>query len=208
MVLLNPRKPAFPAKLATYTARCGGQLFNTTSSFSVRLNSTSVLTETKDKPGAKATLAPLSALPASVLCRSLLVAAISSKPYLLHPSLSILSFLCKPRRGFLLNVDRNPVLHGILKSIFYKQFCAGENKDEVKSTIRHFKDMGFQGTIMTYAKETVFDHQTKAQHGLGISQSVKQDAAVNAFCPHIEAWRKGTLETVELLGGTDYLAVK
>ncbi|KUL89414.1 hypothetical protein ZTR_04291 [Talaromyces verruculosus] len=143
-----------------------------------------------------------------MLLRSLLVAAISSKPYLLLPSLSILSFLCKPGRGFLLDVDRNPILHGILKSTFYKQFCAGETSDEVLSTIRHFKDMGFQGTIMTYAKETVFDHRTQAQHGLGTAQSAEKDSVADDFCPHIEDWRKGTMKTVELLREGDYLAVK
>ncbi|CRG91949.1 pyrroline-5-carboxylate reductase [Talaromyces islandicus] len=95
-----------------------------------------------------------------------------------------------------------------MKSVFYKQFCAGETHNEVKSTIRQFKDMGFQGTIMTYAKETVFDHRTREQQGLGITKDAEQDVSGGTFCPHIEAWRKGTVETVELLGKSDYLAVK
>jgi hypothetical protein len=64
--------------------------------------------------------------------------------------------------------------------------------------------MGFRGVIMTYAKETVFDHSTKAAHGLGIAASESQEG----YCTNIEAWRKGTIETVEQLENGDYLAVK
>jgi hypothetical protein len=101
-------------------------------------------------------------------------------------------------------VDRNPVLHGILKKTFYEQFCAGENGAETKATIQELKDMGFRGVIMTYAKETVFDHSTKTAHGLGIAASESQEG----HCTNIEAWRKGTMETVEQLENGDYLAVK
>ncbi|KAK1142288.1 proline dehydrogenase [Aspergillus melleus] len=149
---------------------------------------------------------PLAALPNSVLLRSLLVAAISSKPYLLGPSLWALSILTQPGRGLLLDVDRNPLLHGILKQTFYKQFCAGENPAETQVTLRRFKELGFRGTILTYAKETVFDHKTNTSHGLGIANDLSQEKAQH--CPTIEAWRKGTVETIDLLGDGDYLAVK
>lgn len=148
---------------------------------------------------------PLAALPNSVLLRSLLVAAISSKPYLLHPSLWILSILSQPGRSLLLDVDRNVFLHGLLKQTFYKQFCAGETGAETQATVRRFKELGFRGTILTYAKETVFDHKTNRSHGLGIAADLGEKAQ---HCATIEAWRKGTLETVDLLGDGDYLAVK
>lgn len=208
MAFLCTGKRGFATKFATFPQPWRASLHESTHGLQVRLNSTSVLTGLKSKPEAKAVLPPLSGLPASVLARSLLISAISSKPYLLRPSLSMLSFLCKPNKGLLFDVDKNVVLHWIMKSVFYKQFCAGETHDEVKSTIRHFKDMGFQGAIMTYAKETVFDHRTKAQQGLGFTQNAESDMSGSTFCPHIEAWRKGTVETVELLGKNDYLAVK
>lgn len=123
-----------------------------------------------------------------------------------------MSILSKPNRGFLLNVDRNPVLHGILKKTFYEQFCAGENGAETKATIRQLKDMGFRGVIMTFAKETVFDHRTHTEQGLGAAalESKKHDESMHprARCANIEAWRKGTMETVEQLEDGDYLAVK
>ncbi|KAJ5166160.1 uncharacterized protein N7482_004941 [Penicillium canariense] len=124
-----------------------------------------------------------------------------------------MSMLSKPNRGFLLDVDRNPILHAILKKTFYEQFCAGENAAETKATIKQLKDMGFSGVIMTYAKETVFDHRTNTQQGLGVAavdaekNGEKMDPRL-AHCANIEAWRKGTLDTVEHLEAGDYLAVK
>jgi hypothetical protein len=110
-------------------------------------------------------------------------------------------------------VDRNPLLHRILKKTFYDQFCAGENGTEVNSTMKELKDMGFRGVIMTYAKETVFDHKTNSQQGLGIAalKSEHGDVSIDApvqQCPSIEAWREGTVKTVDMLEEEDYLAVK
>lgn len=124
-----------------------------------------------------------------------------------------MSILSKPNRGFFLNVDRNPILHCILKKTFYEQFCAGENAGETKATIKELKDMGFRGVIMTYAKETVFDHRTNTQQGLGVAalEAKKHGEQLDprlAHCANIEVWRKGTMETVEQLEAGDYLAVK
>lgn len=177
----------------------------------VCFSSTIGLAGTNSPP--RVALPPLAALPTGVLLRSLLVATISSKSFLLLPCLSVLSALCKPGRGPLLNVGRNIILHSILKKTFYNQFCAGETGPEAKATVRRFKEMGFQGTILTYAKETVFDSRTNSMHGLGVKtlEGEKSSGLSDLeaqHCPSIEAWRKGTLETVGLLGEDDYLAVK
>lgn len=124
-----------------------------------------------------------------------------------------MSFLSKPNRIWLFDVDRNPLLHGILKKTFYNQFCAGENGAECRSTIREMKDMGFRGMILTYAAETVFDHSTQAQQGNCIAalKSEQGDVSVDAAvyqCPSIEAWREGTVETIYMTEAEDYLAVK
>jgi hypothetical protein len=173
---------------------------------SVRINSTFSLAGTSSIPSVAPP--PLAALPTGVLLRSLLVATISSKPFLLLPCLSVLSALCKPSRGALLNVDRNVILHSILKRTFYNQFCAGETGAETKDTLRRFKDMGFRGTILTYAKETVFDSRTNTSHAVEGGKNTEQNSSDAQHCPSIEAWRKGTLETVDLLGENDYLALK
>ncbi|KAK1622533.1 proline oxidase [Colletotrichum phormii] len=147
----------------------------------------------------------LAALPTPVLMRSLLVSAISSKPMLLGPTLAALSLFTIPNRGFFTDVDRNPVLHSLLKSVFYKQFCAGETPKETKETMRHLRFMGFRGTILTYAKETIFDAKTNVEHGLGIES--EENAKGGLDCT-IESWRQGVLETVDLLGDGDQLALK
>lgn len=155
----------------------------------------------------------LSALPARMLMRSLFIATISSKRYLLIPSLSILSFLSKPGRGYLLNVDKNPLIHAFLKKTFYDQFCAGETRYETKATCQQIRDLGFRGVLLTFAKETVFDHRTCTEHSVGEAaleareNSLPLDPKV-ALNADIEAWHKGTLDTIDLLGETDYLAVK
>lgn len=73
--------------------------------------------------------------------------------------------------------------------------------------------MGFKGVIMTFAKETVFDHSTGNQQGLGVAalESEKNGQTPHptvAKCASIEAWRQGTLETVDQLSEGDYLATK
>lgn len=149
--------------------------------------------------------APLSAVPTGVLLRSIFINSISSRPLLLRPSLWFLSQISKPDQNLLFSVDRNVLLRSLLKRTFYKQFCAGENGAETKATMKSMKEMGFRGTILTYAKETVFDHATNTSQGLGVSDAKTGDAV---FCENIEAWRKGTVETVELLSEGDQLAVK
>ncbi|OTA61633.1 FAD-linked oxidoreductase [Hypoxylon sp. EC38] len=148
---------------------------------------------------------PLSVLPTSVLIRSLLVSTVSSKPYLLRPSLSALSYLARPERIWLLNVDRNPLLHWILKRTFYAQFCAGENRQEVQALGKQMKSMGITGILLTYAKETVFNSRDGTEQGMGTSA---QKEGASARCAGIEAWRVGTLETVSMLGEGDQIALK
>ncbi|CAG8898185.1 unnamed protein product [Penicillium egyptiacum] len=201
-----------PGMPLTALARCIRPTSNVNASTTLRFTST-LQAQAQVKTVTNASLPPLSALPARVLLRSLLVSTISSKRFLLIPALSLMSFLSKPNRIWLFDVDRNPVLHGILKTTFYNQFCAGENGAECRSTIREMKDMGFRGMILTYAAETVFDHSTQAQNGQGIAalKSEKGDVSIDASvsqCPSIEAWREGTVETIYMTEAEDYIAVK
>ncbi|KAJ5774257.1 hypothetical protein N7457_009153 [Penicillium paradoxum] len=121
-----------------------------------------------------------------------------------------MSFLSKPNRIWLFDVDRNPILHGMLKTTFYNQFCAGENGAECQATIQEMKDMGFRGMILTYAAETVFDHSTQASQGQGTAVNSKDGKSEDGlvFCPSIEAWRAGTIETIYMTAAEDYIAVK
>ncbi|KAI0490067.1 FAD-linked oxidoreductase-like protein [Xylaria cf. heliscus] len=149
---------------------------------------------------------PLSTLPMPILLRSLLVSGICSKPYLLRPSLSILSFLSKPNRNFLLSIDRNPLLYWIVKRTLYDQFCVGENAADAKKTMKKMHDFGFSGILLTYAKETTFDHESKREQAVG--SSVKRADTGEQECEEIEAWRTGTLQTVHMTDNGDQVAIK
>lgn len=146
-------------------------------------------------------------MPTSMLLRSLFVATISSNKFLLIPSLHLLSFFSKPNRSYLFNIDRNPVLNAILKRTMYDQFCAGETEQETRRCVKQLKDLGFKGVILTYAKEMVFDSNAKsANHHT--SDKFVDAKAIAAHDTDIEAWRSGTLRTVDLISEGDILAIK
>jgi hypothetical protein len=152
---------------------------------------------------------PLSVMPTHMLLRSFFIATVSSNKFLLLPSLHLLSFFAKPNRSFLFNVDRNPILKAILKRTLYNQFCAGETERETRTCVQQLKDLGFKGVILTYAKETVFDTKSKTSDHLSSTSSKfhEMEAAVTDDTD-IEAWRVGTLKTVDLISEGDILAIK
>lgn len=149
---------------------------------------------------------PLSKLSPTSLARSMLISFVCSKPYLLGPSIAFLNLLCRPKNLFLFDVNRNKPLRWLLKNLLYRQFCTGENSVEVKRTMNELRDLGFKGTILTYAKETTFDQSTQSANGFGVSS--EEENAVSGICSNIEAWRQGTLNTVRMLGQGDQLALK
>ncbi|RGP73198.1 aspartate cytoplasmic [Fusarium longipes] len=202
------------ARNLTFTIRASGATFRRDSivpllrytSSTATTNATAALEATRtNTPLAKGADSPLAELPPLVLYRSLFVNAISSRPWLLIPSLHLLQRLSHAGNPYLFNVSRNPLLRSILKHTFYKQFCAGETGAETQATMKALQDMGFKGTILTFAKETVFDSKTGTQQGHGIEASTKSESQ---WCKNIEAWRDGTLKTVELLREGDQLATK
>ncbi|KAM0439304.1 hypothetical protein ACHAQK_006411 [Fusarium lateritium] len=176
------------------------------SSSTATTNAAEALEATRtNTPAVKGAETPLSELPPLVLYRSLLINAVSSRPWLLMPSLHLLQKLSHSGNPLLFNVDRNPLLRSLLKHTFYKQFCAGETPAETQATMKQLQDIGFKGTILTFAKETVFDAKTGTEQGLGIETSEKNE---RQWCDNIAAWRDGTMKTVELLREGDQLATK
>ncbi|KAL1625445.1 proline dehydrogenase [Diplodia seriata] len=71
--------------------------------------------------------------------------------------------------------------------------------------MRRLREIGFRGTILTYAKETVFDHRTNTENRMGVAAN---EDVQEAKCENIAEWREGTLKTVELLEEGDQLALK
>ncbi|KAK2004416.1 proline dehydrogenase [Colletotrichum falcatum] len=151
---------------------------------------------------------PLSVLPTGTLLRSLLVTTISSHRLLLIPALRALSFLARPGRTPLFDVDRNPVLHAVLRRTFYDQFCTGETAAETRACVQRLKALGFRGVILTYAKETVFDHLTQLAVEHGKVSGAAAASSAGSFDANIEDWKRGTLETAAQIEEGDYLAIK
>ncbi|KAH9875071.1 hypothetical protein J1614_004559 [Plenodomus biglobosus] len=95
----------------------------------------------------------------------------------------------------------------MLKRTLYNQFCAGETEQETKACVRQLKDLGFKGVILTFAKETVFDHRSRAADLPSLEKS-GETATTTTHDADIEAWRVGTLKTVDLISEGDILALK
>lgn len=73
--------------------------------------------------------------------------------------------------------------------------------------MKQLKDLGFKGVILTYAKEMVFDHKNEsANHHT--SDKFVDAKAVAVHDTDIEAWRAGTLRTLDLISEGDILALK
>ncbi len=138
---------------------------------------------------------PLSLLAFPILIRSYLISAISATPTLLTPSLWILSLLAHSKSPFL-QVEHNRLLHYVVKKTIYAQFCAGETPPEVQRTATQLKETGYQGIVLNYAKELVFDKAAPVKPN-------RDDEAKD-----IEDWKQGLLKTVKLVDSGDYAALK
>jgi len=152
---------------------------------------------------------PLSAMPMPMFLRSLLVATISSRKWLLVPALHILDFIAKPGRTWIFNIDKNPALKALIKKTFYDQFCAGTTAAETKTCLRSLKALGFRGVMLTYAQEMVFDHKSGSGYSPGAAaEETAEEAAGTKLDSVIESWRAGTVGTIDLLEEGDILAIK
>ncbi|AEO69801.1 1e708540-4c0f-4d44-9f38-f5e13f783fca [Thermothielavioides terrestris] len=147
--------------------------------------------------------APLAVLPLANVLRSLMTTSISSSPFLLAPSLAVMSVLANTTAP-VLNPDKNPILRFILKKTFYAQFCAGEDAAEVRRTVESLKTIGFGGVILGYAREVVL---TGAQMK-DLASCGSGSAAEECVRTEIEPWAKGTMETLQLASPGDFVALK
>lgn len=137
-----------------------------------------------------------SVVPTSTLLRSLLITTVSGHRFLRVPSLSLLLLFSKAK-GWLFSVDRNPVVHWVLKRTLYDHFCAGEKENQVRETIQQLKDTGLRGVILTHARESSRDAHALAKVTEG-----------EAFCELLHAWKEDVLKTVDLIDDGDFLAIK
>ncbi|KAF4989209.1 hypothetical protein FGRMN_9266 [Fusarium graminum] len=146
---------------------------------------------------------PLSILPLGMIIRSLFITSISSNTTLQTVFIRILLMLAHADNS-ILNPDRNPVLHFILRKTFYAQFCAGETPAEVRATVAHLKSIGFSGVILTYAKEAVYNQE---ETGVAAVCDPSRETTHDVIS-EIEPWFRSTQETILLAEAGDYVALK
>lgn len=145
---------------------------------------------------------PLSLLPLTMIVRSLATSTVSSSPKLLAISLSLLRFLAFSNTK-LLNPDHNRLLKYILNMSLYKQFCAGENAEQVAETLAGVKKIGFTGAILAYARES----PNEDSEGASKSSDSKVDPDEKAN-KEISTWLENSLKTVQLAAAGDFVALK
>lgn len=138
---------------------------------------------------------PLAKLSFSTILRSLFILSVSSSPILREPCIYTLSALANPKTA-LTNVERNPVLHWLVKRTIYKQFNAGENKVEVQRSISEIKNLGFRGVLLGYARELLVEEDRMNKHDEVLARH------------EVDAWLEGTLQGIEMATEGDFVALK
>jgi hypothetical protein len=160
------------------------------------------ITSTKAAPGQRSLnknvkikisseLPPLSIMPTWLLLRSLLIMSILASPRLLGLGILLMSRMAVTKTR-ILNPDRNPILHLIVRKTFYDHFAAGENIAEVQRTIATLEEMGHAGVILGYAVE--------ADPGANLREENLNQT--------IEKWKEGNLQSLEMIKSDDFLAIK
>ena len=150
----------------------------------------------------------LSILPLASVMRSLSVTAVTSFPFLLHPTLRLLSFLANSKMAFF-DPERNPLLRQLLRTTIYAQFCAGETPPAVQSTVKGLKSLGFSGVILGYAREVVMDEdEIKAARGEAALSPENGESGATREIREVAAWKDGALKTVDLAEENDFVALK
>lgn len=154
------------------------------------------------KSASSAVTPSMARLPTKHILRSLVLTSLMSSKLFLRPSLAALDIITNSKSA-ILNPDRNRVLNRVLRWTVYDQFCAGTNRQEVCKTVADIKKIGYQGVILGYSKEIVVD-PTDAVVRDGSGSKVYSDRCYDI----VEEWKKGTLNTLRMVGPGDYLAVK
>lgn len=122
-------------------------------------------------------------------------------PTLLKPSIAAMGLITHPKTA-LLNPETNPVLNALVRNVVYDQFCAGTNKAEVTQSVSDFKTLGYQGVILTFAKEIVLSEEDRAAAAANPGQYTQ------AQYDMVESWRENSLASLRMLQPGDVLAMK
>lgn len=145
-------------------------------------------------------LSPLSKIPLGVLVRSVALTTVMANRWLLRPSLAFIALITQSNSAFL-NPDKNPVLNRVLQWTIYNHFCAGNSIPEVSNTVQYIKNLGFHGIILGYSKEVVLDPNVE------LPQTGIEDYPIECY-KMIDEWKRGNIETLDMIEAGDLLAVK
>lgn len=148
----------------------------------------------------KAERSALARLPTIGIIRSLLLGSFFTIPILFTPGFALMRKVATSQ-SFLLNPDRNPVLRALVKPLVYDQFCAGTTRAEIQKNIARIKGLGFKGVILCYGKELQIEKPSEAH-------AAAANAKEETMRLEVEAWRKGNLETLDMVGEGDWLGIK
>ncbi|EGX91368.1 Proline oxidase [Cordyceps militaris CM01] len=143
----------------------------------------------------------LSRLPWLTLVRSAALTTMMCSPTILKPSIAALGLITHPKIN-LFNPEANPLLNTLVRHAVYDQFCAGTNKVEVAQSIRDFKSLGYQGVILTFAKEIVLSEEERAEAAKNPGQYTQ------AHHDMVASWRDNSLASLRMLQPGDVLAMK
>jgi hypothetical protein len=120
--------------------------------------------------------------------------------WLLQSSLAFIALITQSNSA-VLNPDKNPVLSRILQWTIYDHFCAGNSIPEVSRTVKYIKKLGFHGIILGYSKDVVLDPNVKLPTN-GVEDYPKECYDM------IDEWKKGNINTLNMIEAGDLLAVK
>lgn len=154
----------------------------------------------KSAPAAPGETSALSKLPTGVLLRSVALTTVMATSWLLKPSLAFLALITQSN-STILNSDKNPVLNRVLQWTIYDHFCAGNSIPEVSETVKYIKNLGYHGIILGYSKEIVLDTNTDVSQ-TGVDEYPAEYYRV------IDEWKKGNIETLNMIEAGDLLAIK
>ena len=140
----------------------------------------------------------LARLPTKSILRNLVLSSFFISPILFRPGFAILRKVANSQSAFW-NPDSNPLLRFMIKPLVYDQFCAGTNQAEIQRTRDTIKRIGFSGVILCYGKELVVSQSNQDQ--ITNCRDSGEDAG-------IEHWKKGNLETLDMVGEGDWIGIK
>lgn len=128
-------------------------------------------------------------VPLPILLRSLVVLSVAALPQ------SILSVIIKTTKKYSRFISASSALRWPVHSTFYKTFCIGSQKHDIRENIKALRGMGLNGIVLAFARETKIG-------------SPDQDCRLVASDSPLREWVSMNLETLENLTQDDYLALR